>query len=82
MRHDNHNNGLYLNHDPGTGEDLEKYLQHFQHRFIIFNIKEAGIEQRCLDLAAKYGINPENYFLLDVEFPYLSRYSPLSKADG
>lgn len=75
VRYDNRSGGLYLNHDPGVGEDLENYLQQFHHRFIIFNIKEAGIEQRCIDLAAKYGIPKENYFLLDVEFPYLYRAS-------
>lgn len=75
VRHDNRNNQLYLNHDPGTGDDLEDYLKNFHHRFVVFNIKEAGIEQRCIDLAAQYGIPKENFFLLDVEFPYLYRAS-------
>lgn len=73
VRHDNRSNRLYLSHDPGTGDDLEEYLSNFQHRHIIFNIKEAGIEQRCMELAAKYKISPDRYFLLDVEFPYLYR---------
>jgi hypothetical protein len=75
VRHDNRTGKLYLNHDPGTGDDLEEYLQHYKHRFIIFNIKEAGTEQRCIDLAAKYGISKSDYFLLDVEFPYIYRAS-------
>jgi hypothetical protein len=75
VRHDNRTNRLYLSHDPGLGEDLEEYLQQFQHRFVIFNIKEAGVEQRCIDLAAAYHIDKQNYFLLDVEFPYLYRAS-------
>ncbi len=71
VRHDNRAGQLYLNHDLGAGEDLEEYLKNFRHRFIIFNIKEAGIEQRCINLASKYNIAKQNYFLLDVEFPYL-----------
>ena len=68
-------NKLLLNHDPIEDprqyDELEEFLQNYHHSFIIFNLKEAGYEQRVIDLAAKYGI--ENYFLLDVEFPYLYR---------
>ena len=68
VRHDNRNGRLYLNHDPSEGGDsLEEYLRHFNHAFIVFNIKEAGIEQQVLDLVKKFNI--VNYFLLDVE-PY------------
>jgi hypothetical protein len=73
VRHDNRTGKLYLNHDPGSGEYLEKYLKYFSHRFIIFNIKEVGIENHCVNLAAKFNIPKNNYFLLDVEFPYLYR---------
>ncbi len=72
IRHDNKTGRLYLNHDPGTGEDFEEYLKIFSQQgniFIIFNIKETGIEQKIIDLAEKYNI--KYYFLLDVEFPYL-----------
>lgn len=64
---------LVLTHEPiieqGKYDELEEYLQNFNHAFIIFNMKEAGYEQQVIDLAKKYNI--ENYFLLDVEFPYL-----------
>lgn len=77
VRHDRAANKLYLNHDPGAKngryDDLDNYLKRFQNAFVVFNIKEAGIEQRCIDLAAKHKILKENYFLLDVEFPYLYR---------
>ncbi len=71
VRHSDKTGRLYLNHDIGGGGDLEEYLKNFRHRFIIFNIKEADTEQQCLDLAEKYHIPKDNYFLLDVEFPYL-----------
>jgi hypothetical protein len=67
-------NKLVLNHEPLVGgENLEKYLAYYKHAFIIFNIKEAGIEQRVIDLAKKFKI--KNYFLLDVESPYLYKAS-------
>ena len=72
IRHDNRTGRLYLNHDPGTGDDFEDYLKKFSeqgNKFIIFNIKEAGIEERVVGLASKY--NVEDYFLLDVEFPFI-----------
>ncbi len=73
VRHNNRTGGLYLNHDPSDGEDIEEYLKRFKHAFIIFNIKEAGTEKQCVDLAKKYGISKEKYFLLDVEFPFIYR---------
>jgi len=73
VRHSNLKDALYLNHNPGDGDLLRDYLKVFNHRFIIFNIKEAGIEQGCIDLAQRNGIPRANYFLLDVEFPYIYR---------
>lgn len=65
-----YNDEVILNHEPfQKGEKFATYLTHFSHAFLILNIKEAGIEQRVLDLVHKYKI--KNYFLLDVEFPYI-----------
>jgi hypothetical protein len=63
---------LVLNHEPlKTGDNLERYLKNYRHRFIILNIKETGIENRVLELCKKYKIS--DYFLLDVEAPYIYR---------
>jgi hypothetical protein len=71
-------NKILLNHDPIDNpekySDLEEYLSIFSEKklaFIIFNIKESSYEQKVIDLAEKYGIQKKQYFLLDVEFPYL-----------
>lgn len=65
---------LILNHEPFVGgEDFEAYLKNYHHALAVFNIKEADIEQRVIDLAKKYQVN--NYFLLDVEFSYIYRAS-------
>jgi hypothetical protein len=63
---------LILNHEPHeTGDLLEEYLKHYKHAFIIFNIKEAGIEAEVIELAKKYKIPQDKYFLLDVEYPFI-----------
>jgi hypothetical protein len=68
-------NRLLLNHDPidtpHKYDGLDDYLQGYHHQFIIFNIKEAGYEEQVIRTAKDKGI--ENYFLLDVEFPFLYR---------
>lgn len=65
---------LILNHEPfAGGDDFEEYLKNYHHALAVWNIKEAGIEQRVIDLAKKYQVR--NYFLLDVEFPYIYRAS-------
>lgn len=64
---------LILNHEPFEGgESLSDYLSECDHsRLIVFNIKEAGIEGKVHELASAFKI--KNYFLLDVEFPYIYR---------
>jgi hypothetical protein len=63
---------LILNHEPFQwGEDFETFLEKYNHNGIILNIKEAGIENKTIELIKKFNI--KNYFLLDVEFPYIYR---------
>jgi len=64
---------LLLNHNPidypSKYDELKEYLESFNHAFVVFNLKEAGYEQKVIDFAKEFGI--EDYFLLDVEFPYI-----------
>ena len=61
---------LILGHDPFMkGDKLEDYLENYNHKTLVLNIKEAGIEEKVLSLVKKYSI--KSYFLLDVEMPYL-----------
>lgn len=63
-------NQIILNHEAfESWDNFEEYLKFYRHKFIILNIKESGIEDKVISLMYKYGI--ENYFLLDVEFPYI-----------
>lgn len=59
---------LIINHEPFQKKILlNDYLKEYKHKFIIFNIKEEGIELKVLKILNKYKI--KNYFFLDVNIP-------------
>lgn len=61
---------LIVHHDPFVdGEDFRAWLANYDHRFLILNTKEEGLEQRLLALMAERGI--EDFFFLDQSFPFL-----------
>ncbi len=61
---------LILNHEPFEWwQNFEDFLKKYHHAGIILNIKEAGIENKVIELMKTHNI--QNYFLLDVEFPYI-----------
>jgi len=61
---------LVLGHDFGIYKDkFDEFIKHFQHKLLVVNIKEAGVEQQVLNSLKKKSIS--NFFLLDIEFPYL-----------
>ncbi len=63
-------NRLIVNHDPFVDAvDFEEWIKYFQHRTLILNIKEEGIEYRVKDIVEGHGI--KDYFFLDLSFPYL-----------
>jgi len=65
---------LILNHEPfESGCRFDDFLEQYHHGLLVLNIKEAGIESAVLSLISKYRIS--NFFLLDVEFPYIYRAS-------
>ena len=69
-----YNNKLILAHDPFIrGDTLEDYLKVYNHGTLVVNIKEAGIEYLVIKQLKKFKI--KNYFLLDVEFPFIYKSS-------
>ncbi|MDA0323520.1 MAG: hypothetical protein O2923_12515 [Verrucomicrobia bacterium] len=72
---------LILHHEPyQTGERLSDYLDHYRHGLLVLNIKSDGIEDDVVEMVQQRGI--ARYFLLDVEFPYISRSSRRAKTDA
>ncbi len=69
-----YNKKLILSHDPfKKGDNLNDYLKNYNHGTLIVNIKEAGIEHLVVKQLKKFKI--KNYFLLDVEFPFIYKSS-------
>jgi len=73
--------GLYLAHDPFCdGEPLDEYLSNFKHRLIVLNVKEEGLEEKCLELLRETGV--PDYFFLDQSMPFLIRRGLQGIKDG
>lgn len=69
---------LVVHHDPcARGVNLEAWLEAYRHRFVIFNIKEEGIEGQVTALALDYGI--VDYFMLDLTFPALVKQTRIGE---
>lgn len=64
------NNKLVIGHDLDTVSDIfEELLKIYDNKLLVANIKDTGIEDLVIKTIKKYKI--ENFFLLDVEFPYI-----------
>lgn len=63
-------NRLIVHHEPFTdAEDFEEWIKYYNHKTLILNVKEEGIEYRVKKIVEEKGI--EDYFFLDLSFPYL-----------
>lgn len=74
IRHNPATGRLYLNHEPGVGDDFEEYIQVASAKgcpLVILNIKEAGVERLVIDTVVRHKV--KDWFLLDVEFPFIYR---------
>lgn len=61
---------LYIAHDPFVaGQELEEWLDAYEHAFLIANVKEEGLEERLRALFSERGIN--DWAFLDQSFPFL-----------
>ena len=61
---------LVVHHDPFVGAlSMDEWLSAYNHKFIILNTKEEGLEERLLSLMACKGI--QDFFFLDQSFPFL-----------
>jgi hypothetical protein len=74
-------NELYLSHDPFVpGVSLEVFLENYKHSFLVLNVKEDGLEKRCLELLVRYSVR--SYFFLDQPAPSLIRRGLGGNRDG
>lgn len=63
-------NEIYLQHDPfKKGEPFAKWIKSYNHKLIVLNVKEEGLENEILIILKKYKI--KNYFFHDQTFSSL-----------
>tara|TARA_Y100001933_G_C18994925_1_gene562077 strand:+ start:380 stop:982 length:603 start_codon:yes stop_codon:yes gene_type:complete len=69
---------IILSHDPFLdGEDFEHFLQNYNKKLMILNIKSERIEYKVLDLLQKY--NVKDYFFLDSSFPMIYQLNNINE---
>ena len=71
----NHGNALLVVHDPFSADaiDLSEWLTHYNHKFLIVNVKEEGLEPKLLSLLRQFKIC--DFFILDETIPYIRKYA-------
>lgn len=58
---------IYLNHDPFlNGELFSNWIKHFNHKLIVLNVKEEGLEKKITDILNKRKI--KKFFFHDQTF--------------
>ena len=58
---------IYLHHDPYTkGELFSKWIKHYNHKLLVLNVKEEGLEEQILKILKKNKI--KNFFFHDQTF--------------
>ncbi len=64
------NKEIYLHHDPfKKGELFKNWIKKFNHKLIVLNVKEEGLELKILSILKKNNI--KNYFFHDQTFSSL-----------
>ena len=65
-----HKNEIYLHHDPfKKGELFKTWIKSYNHKLIVLNVKEEGLENKILKILEKNKI--KNYFFHDQTFSSL-----------
>ena len=65
-----YNNKIILNHDPmKNGVFLDNWIRKYNHKFLIINIKEEGLEKYIIKILKNKKI--KDFFFLDQSFPFL-----------
>ena len=71
-------NRFVIHHDPmEAGTDFDEWLSAYDHKTLILNVKEEGLEPYLIEKMQSAGI--EDYFFLDQSFPFLVKYAVQSR---
>ena len=70
-------NKIIISHEPYLeGVELEEWLDKYNHKFLILNVKEEGLESEVIKILEKKSIS--DYFFLDQTTPSIINLSTLS----
>ncbi len=73
------NNNIILAHEPfKNGDSFDDYLESYDHKLLVLNIKESGIEDLVIK-KTKSIIGDKPFFLLDVEIPFIVNQAGANK---
>jgi hypothetical protein len=68
---------LILEHEPfKSGVKLSEWIKYYNHKYLIVNLKEDGLEAKTIEILNDYGIR--NFFFLDQSFPSLSKLTRIA----
>jgi len=68
---------LILEHEPfKNGLKLSEWIKHYNHKYLIVNLKEDGLETKAIEILSDYGI--QDFFFLDQSFPSLYKLSRIA----
>lgn len=71
-------NKIYLHHDPFVkGVIFEKWLKNYNHKIIVLNVKEEGLEKKVLQILKKNKI--KNFFFHDQTFSSMLKTAKFTK---
>ncbi len=72
------NSDLIIHHDPfEEGQNFNLWIEQYNHKFLILNVKEEGLEKRLIDIMRHKNI--KDYFFLDQSFPFIVKWSNLGE---
>ena len=67
---------LIISHDPFMdGVLFDQWIKFFNHKFLILNVKEEGLEESVIQVMKSHSI--KQFFFLDQSFPYIIKYAKL-----
>ena len=70
---------IYLQHDPfKKGEKFEKWIKFFNHRLVVLNVKEEGLENKIIRTLKKNKV--KDFFFHDQTFSSLLKYKKKTKS--
>ena len=71
----NHGDKLLVVHDPfmENAVSLNEWLNIYNHKFLIVNVKEEGLEPKLIPLLQRNNIS--DFFILDESIPYIRKFA-------